>query len=190
MRRGLEKRLAEGGLGPLYDELREVDPETARRLAPGDRQRILRALEVATSSGRPLSDWIRQRPLGGDRLDAVKLGLTLPRSILYDRIAERVGKMIEQGWVGEVAALLQRGVDPGVPAFQAIGYRQVVRHVEGGWSLQAAMEETIRATRRYAKRQMTWFRKEKGLRWVEASDLEQGTTSLLRKFKLGGAVAR
>ena len=190
VRRELEERCAIDGLPALYEELRAVDPDTAGRLAPRDRQRILRALEVAISSGRPLASWIRRQPLGGDRLSAVKLGLTLPRSILYDRIAERVEAMIRRGWVGEVAALLRRGVDSGAPAFQAIGYRQIVRHVEGGWSLQAAVEDTIRATRRYAKRQMTWFRKEKDLRWVEASDLEQGATSLLRKLKLGGAVAR
>ena len=189
-RRRIERRCAREGLEKLYQELVRVDPETARRLAPRDRQRILRALEVATSSGRPLSAWIRQKPLGGSRLDAVKLGLTSPRSILYDRISGRVKDMIEQGWVEEVAALLERGVDPRAPAFQAIGYRQIVRHVEGGWSLEAATEDTIRATRRYAKRQMTWFRKESNVRWLPASDLEREMPSLLEQLNRGGAVAR
>ncbi len=184
VREALDRRCAREGLPALYEELCSVDPETARRLAPGDRQRVLRALEVARSSGRTLSAWISQRPLGGKRLAAVKLGLTLPRSILYDRISARVAEMLERGWVEEVTTLLRAGVDPGVPAFQAIGYRQIVRHVRGEWSLRAAMEDTIRATRRYAKRQMTWFRKEEDVRWISASDPEQGMRSWLRTFKV------
>lgn len=190
IREALEQRCRKDGLAVLYKELQGVDPDTARRLAPRDTQRILRALEVAQSSGRPLSSWIRQRPVGGKRLEALKLGLTLPRSILYDRIAARVAEMLESGWVDEVKTLLQSGVDPGVPAFQAIGYRQIVRHVQGEWSLSAAMEDTIRATRRYAKRQVTWFRKEDDVRWISASDPEQGMRSWLRQFKRGGSVAR
>ncbi len=189
VRRALDERCAREGLAVLYEELRRADPETAERLAPRDRQRVLRALEVAESSGRPLSSWLRQRPRERP-LAAVKLGLTLPRSILYDRIAARVADMIERGWVDEVATMLQAGVKPDVPAFQAIGYRQMVRHVRDGWSLQAAMEDTIRATRRYAKRQLTWFRRERGVQWIPASDLERGMRSLLRQFKRGGAVAR
>lgn len=190
VREELEARCASVGLAALYDELRAVDPATARRLAPGDRQRILRALEVARSSGRPLSAWIAEQPQGGERLDAVKLGLTLPRSILYDRIASRVAEMLERGWVAEVKALLRVGTDPRCPAFQAIGYRQLARHVQGGWSLQAAKDDTIRATRRYAKRQMTWFRKEEQVRWLPAAAPEQGMRSWLREFKAGGSVAR
>ena len=98
--------------------------------------------------------------------------------------------MLERGWVEEVRTLLRSGVDPGAPAFQAIGYRQIVRHIQGDWSLRAAMEDTIRATRRYAKRQMTWFRKEDDVRWIPASDAEQGASSLLREFQRGGSVAR
>jgi len=190
MRQKLEHRCAREGLASLFEELEELDPDTARRLAPRDRQRILRALEVVGSSGRTLSSWIRQRPLGGARIEAVKLGLTLPRSILYDRISGRVEEMIERGWVEEVVALLESGVDPGAPAFQAIGYRQLVRHVRGEWSLRAATEDIVRATRRYAKRQMTWFRKEREVRWIPVSDLEQDMPSLLEKLNRGGAVAR
>ncbi len=184
VRESLDRRCTREGLATLYEELLEVDPDTAGRLSPGDRQRILRALEVARSSGRTLSSWIRRKPLGGEPLAAVKLGLTLPRNILYDRIAARVKEMLEVGWVDEVTTLLQTGIDPGVPAFQAIGYRQIVRYVQGGWSLKAAEEDTIRATRRYAKRQMTWFRKEEGVRWISATDPEQDMGSLLRQFNL------
>lgn len=183
IRRALEERLRRAGLPALYEELRELDPETAARLAPGDRQRILRALEVARGSGRPLSDWIRSQPMGAAPLAAVKIGLTLPRSILYDRIADRVQQMVLRGWVAEVEGLLSRGVEPGAPAFQAIGYRQIVRHVLGSWSLETALEETIRATRRYAKRQETWFRKEGGVRWIPALDAERSVTDLLQDLR-------
>jgi tRNA dimethylallyltransferase len=190
VRAALEARCASDGLAALYQELRGVDPATARRLTPGDRQRILRALEVARSSGRPLSGWLAERPQGGERSSAVKLGLTLPRTILYDRIASRVTDMLERGWVEEVKTLLQAGVDPRSPAFQAIGYRQLARHVQGGWDLEAARDDTIRATRRYAKRQMTWFRKEEQVRWIPAAEPERGIRSWLRQFKRGGSVAR
>ena len=98
--------------------------------------------------------------------------------------------MVRQGWVDEVAALLGHGIAPDVPAFQAIGYRQIVKHIQDGWSLKAAMEDTIQATRRYAKRQMTWFRKETEVEWIPASELEQTIPSLLEKLNLGGAVAQ
>ncbi len=182
IRRVLQERLRRDGLRSLYTELEERDPETAERLAPGDRQRILRALEVALGSGRPLSAWIRSQPMGGAPLPAVRIGLTLPRSILYDRIAGRVHRMVGRGWVAEVEGLLRRGVEPDAPAFQAIGYRQIVRHVSGIWSLEAAVEDTVRATRRYAKRQMTWFRREKEVRWFSALDANQALTALLREL--------
>ncbi len=170
VRRELDERLEQQGLPALYAELERLDPATAARLAPADRQRILRGLEVVLGSGRPLSQWIRERPAGQRPLPARRIGLTLPRSILYDRVGERVRSMIEQGWVEEVEELLKRGVAPEVPAFQAIGYRQIVRHVRGEWSLRAAEEDIVRATRRYAKRQMTWFRKERDIHWVCATD--------------------
>ncbi len=183
IRRGLAERLRREGLPALYEELRERDPETAQRLAPGDRQRVTRALEVALGSGRTLSEWIRREPAGASPLAAFRIGLTLPRSILYDRISDRVHRMVRRGWIAEVEGLLSRGVAPEAPAFQAIGYRQIVRHVLGSWSLEAALADTIRATRRYAKRQETWFRKESGVRWVSALDLEQATAALLLELR-------
>jgi len=183
VRRALEQRVERHGLPALYAELERRDPATAQRLTPGDRQRIVRALEVERLSGRPLSSWIRDRPMGAEPLAAAeRMGLTLPRSILYDRIAVRVGKMIERGWVAEVEGLLRRGVGPQAPAFQAIGYRQLIRYLEGEWSLEEAVADITRATRRYAKRQQTWFRKEKQVRWIPADDLESRIPVLLREL--------
>ncbi len=175
--------LSRDGLGVLWKELQEVDPETAGRLHQGDRQRILRALEVARSSGRPLSDWIRGKPTQRP-LRAVTIGLTLPRTILYDRISGRIREMVAQGWVDEVSGLLARGIEPAAAAFQAIGYRQMVRHVAGEWSLEQTIADISTATRRYAKRQLTWFRKEAGIRWLPASI--QVDLSLLHQLRSGG----
>lgn len=183
VRRALEECIERQGLPALYAELERRDPLTARRLAPGDRQRIVRAIEVERLSGRPLSSWIRARPMGSEPLEvSATIGLTLPRSFLYDRIAIRVGKMIERGWVAEVEELLRRGVRPRVPAFQAIGYRQLIRHLDGEWSLEEAVADIIRATRRYAKRQQTWFRKEEQVEWIPADELEVRIPALLRQL--------
>jgi len=184
VREDLRQRLQRQGLPALLEELRDVDPASAARLRPGDTQRVLRALEVSISTGRPLSAWISDRPVGEPGLEAVRVGLTLERSLLYDRVAHRVHRMIEAGWVEEVEQLLSQGLSPHLPAFQAIGYRQLAAHLTGELSLEDAIEETIRATRRFAKRQLTWFRKEKEITWFSAEDLE-ATSQTIRSFLAG-----
>jgi len=186
IRSELRRRLEEEGLAALSAELAGVDPGTAARLGAGDTQRVLRALEVARVSGRPLSAWISEQPFGTQRINAVRVGLTLPRSILYDRIAGRVARMVEQGWVEEVARLLAQGLDPGLPAFQAIGYRQLVRHLEGEWSLEQAIGETVKSTRRFDKRQETWFRREPEVTWFSAQDLRHQFSIVLEHVKRSG----
>ncbi len=182
VRAALRRRLEAEGLASLFRELGEVDPATAGRLAPADTQRVLRALEVAEVSGTPLSEWIARRPYGRERLAAVRVGLTLPRALLYDAIARRVALMVEAGWVEEVARLLAGGLLPSDPAFQAIGYRELARYVAGAWSLDRAIDETIRATRRYAKRQLTWFRKEPDVVWLDARDHERLSGRVVELF--------
>ena len=178
VRRDLRRRLEQEGLEALREELLELDPETAGNLLPGDTQRVLRALEVAISTGRPLAAWHSEAPPPGPGLDAVRVGLTLERGLLYDRIAHRVHRMVEAGWVGEVEELLRRGVSPREPAFQAIGYRELAAHLAGEISLEEAIEGTIRATRRFAKRQLTWFRKERDVSWFSAGDLEAASQEI------------
>ncbi len=185
VRQELRRQLAEGGLGPLRDELAAVDPETSARLARGDTQRILRALEVARVSGKPLSHWISLQPFGEKRLAALRIGLTLPRGVLYDRIRRRVERMVEVGWVEEVGGLLARHLTADLPGFQAIGYRQLIRHVTGEWSLERALEETVHATRRFAKRQRTWFRKEPDVAWFDAQDLDRLVPRILNDLHRG-----
>lgn len=179
IRAELCERLEREGLAALYRELGEVDPRTATRVMPGDTQRILRALEVKRVSGVSLSDWIAQQPFGDQRLEVLRIGLTLDRAILYHRIEVRIAQMVEDGWVTEVEMLLSRGLSPALPAFQAIGYRQIVGHLLGRLTLQGAIEETIRATRRYAKRQITWFHREPNVEWIPSPEGDQRTVDIL-----------
>lgn len=189
IRSALQEELAEKGLPELYRELQGIDPETAQRLKPSDPQRILRALEVFRSSGETLSSWLRRkRP--ESPLEHVMIGLTLPRTILYDRIAVRVRDMVRRGWVSEVAALLDIGTSPSAPAFQAIGYRQMVEHLGGRTTLEVATGQVILATRHYAKRQETWFRRERDLVWFQGTQTENALPFLLQELEKRGADAR
>jgi tRNA dimethylallyltransferase len=177
----LEARLARGGLAALRAELEVLDPPTAQRLAPGDTQRTLRALEVALATGRPLSSWLAQPPPAEDaRLSLRKVGLTLPRAVLYDRIGSRVEVMVAQGWIDEVRGLLASGLERGCPAFQAIGYSQWVRHLNGELELERAIREIQTATRRYAKRQETWFRREPSVEWRDPREIDSNLPALTR----------
>lgn len=179
VRESLAARAREEGSEALHEELRAVDPEAAERLSPGDTQRVARALEVWLSTGRTLTSWIAAQPAPARPLSALHVGLTVPRSILYDAIAARVSAMLERGWIEEVEHLLQRGVDPECPAFQAIGYRQLVRHLHGEWSLDEAVADTVRATRQFAKRQWTWFRRQRQVVWLDARDAAQRASDVL-----------
>jgi tRNA dimethylallyltransferase len=171
VRERLAVRLGESGLAPLREELERLDPVTAARLAPGDTQRTLRALEVALSSGRPLSSWLAEAPFGRDALQGVRaVGLTLPRSVLYDGIRSRIASMTDRGWLEEVRSLIARGVDPEAPALRAIGYAQWLGHLSGEYDFEEAVRRIIVATCRYAKRQETWFRREPGIEWHDARE--------------------
>jgi len=179
VRRQLREDLERQGLERLYKELQKVDHLTAINLHSTDSQRVLRALEVLRSTGKPLSSWIREKPFGAHEMVSCQIGLTLPRSILYDRIAARVGAMKEQGWLTEVEQILASGVRLSDPAFQALGYRQLGSHLRGEISLDEALRETIQATRRFAKRQMTWFRKEQDITWFDALELRSSVDEIM-----------
>jgi tRNA dimethylallyltransferase len=155
------------GAPHLHRMLRRVDPDAAARLPPRDRQRLVRALEVFYAGRRPLSDLIRAAPFGPDRWPAVKIGLDMERHRLGRRIDERVGRFFAAGLVDEVRGLLSAGVPESANAFKALGYREALLHLRGALTLEQAMAATRQATRRYAKRQRTWFRKETGVTWFD-----------------------
>lgn len=157
-RRSMEQRAATEGRDVLHRELAQVDPATAARLHPNDARRVIRALEVFHLTGQPASAQQQEQPLPiGERPQHV-LWLSPPREWLYDRINRRVQLMIDAGWVEEVQALLQR--EPGISrtAMQALGYQELISHLNGECSLEAAIEQIQTRTRQFAKRQHTWFR--------------------------------
>ncbi len=170
LRAALEEEAGEKGLEALFRELEEVDPAYARKVRSRDRVRIIRALEVYRLTRRPLSEHFLETasPTGGYRL--VKTGLRLEREALCRRIEERVERMFERGLVDEVRGLLARGITEDAPPFRALGYRHVLAHLRGERSLDEAKALTKQDTRRYAKRQMTWFRKMEGVAWFSAAD--------------------
>ncbi len=165
LRERLRARAALRGAPWLHRMLTRLDPETASRLPRRDRQRLVRALEVRFLMGRPLSALIRERPFGESRYDAVLIGLTMERDHLHARIDARVGAFFRAGLVEETRRHLAAGRDPGANAFRALGYKEVLAHLRGECTLEEAVALTCRNTRRYAKRQGTWFRAEPGVTW-------------------------
>ena len=159
IRSAVRERLTREGIAALYAELRDRDGATARRLMPGDRARVTRALEVILSTGRSLTDWHREGMKPAlDRDAAVKLFLDVDRAELYRRIDARFDAMLASGALDEVRALWSRGLDPALPAMKAHGVPWLVRHLAGEIDLTAAADAGKRDTRRYSKRQATWFR--------------------------------
>lgn len=163
-----EKEAAEKGVA--HARLRALDPETAKRLHPNDVKRVIRAIEIFEATGTPLSGQGRDFARRDDeRLPYVPVmaGLSLPREILYARIEARADEMLEAGLLGEVRGLIENGVDPDRPAMQGLGYKQLAAHLCGECTLAEAIDTVKRETRRFAKRQLTWFRREARIRWFD-----------------------
>ena len=160
VRAGLRHETQDVPAEALHTRLAAVDPEDAAQIRPGDRARILRALDVFAATGRPLAEWKRvaAAPPLVDPASALKIVLSPDRSLLHQRIAERAGRMIQDGAIAEVEALAQLGLDSELPAMKAIGVRMLIDHAAGKLSLDEALAAISTETRRYAKRQMTWFR--------------------------------
>jgi tRNA dimethylallyltransferase len=159
----------EGGEMLLYEQLKEVDPESAERIHPRNMKRVIRALEVYHCTGKPLSEW--QRAETRELLyDAAVVGLTMEREALYGRINERVDHMIEEGLLEEVRALYERGLRD-CQSVQAIGYKELYAYFDGELTLQEAIEQLKQNSRRYAKRQLTWFRNKMPVQWFDMTDL-------------------
>ena len=168
----LRDRLIREGLASLYEELRQRDPEAARRIHPHDRVRVLRALEVCLATGRTFSELARAHAFRERRYQALKIGLNIPREELYRRLDERVDRMLAQGLLEEVKSLLERGFSPDLKPLQAIGYRHMIAYLTGQLSFPEAVRLMKRDTRRYAKRQLTWFRADPEVKWFHPADRE------------------
>ena len=161
----LEQELDRDGPGPLHDRLATLDPAAARGILPSNGRRIVRALEVIEVSGRPFTATLPQYE---SVYPAVHLGLRVPRAELDERIAVRVDRMWQAGFVTEVRRLDQAGLRAGRTASRALGYAQVLRFLAGEWTERQAREETIKATRRFARRQEAWFRRDPRVTWLDA----------------------
>ena len=159
----------------LHRWLARVDPQSARGIAPADRHRVERALEVWISSGEPISKW--ERPT--DEIPSLKIALSLDRKLLSSRLDARVSQMYDSGLIDETRALLER-YPPSARPFTAIGYREAVAVIEGKMEIEAAIDETRRRTRAYAKRQVTWLRAERNVHWLDAADGEAVFAAALR----------
>ena len=152
----------------LYERLRRLDPETAARLHPHDAFRIVRALEVITATGRKMSDQQHQHRFADNPYRILKIGLMRPREELYTRIDARVEAMLAQGLVPEVQDLRRR-YPANLKPLQSLGYRHVSAYIDEELPWAEMVEQLKRDTRRYAKRQLTWFRADPELRWLEPS---------------------
>ena len=169
----------EKGLGFLFEKLMRLDEEYARKVGPNDRKRIIRALEVWELTGEPFS---RLQLKNQDRYQLQVVGLYLEREQLYRRIETRVDMMMEAGLVAEVIGLRNKGYDPELKSMHSLGYKQVNCYLDGLLDYQEMLREIKRETRHFAKRQLTWFRKDQRITWM---DVEQDQSSeLLEKIHM------
>lgn len=176
----LRARLRRIAPARLHRWLSKVDPQSGRKIAPADRHRVERALEVWITSGRPISSWEHIV----DEIPSIKIGLTLERPALVEALDRRVDAMYANGLVDETRRLLAR-YPPDARPFGAIGYAEAAAVVSGERTLDDAIAETRRRTRAYAKRQMTWLRAERNVHWVDAGNPEDAYHAALRLIEVG-----
>ncbi len=174
VRRRIEERAAAEGWPALHAELARLDPVTAARVRPNDRQRIQRALEVIERSGRPLSAQLAEDLRGAASREDLSLVLApSDRAALFDRLAARYDGMLKRGFVDEVRGLRARGdLHAGLPSMRLIGYRQLWQHLDGALTLAEASEKAVAATRQLARRQLTWLRAEPRAEWFDSGDAQ------------------
>jgi len=168
LRRRLESRVESHPPGHLHRLLRRLDSASAGRIHPNDAPRLIRAIEVSLLARAPLSELWRE---GRDRLEGcrvIRIGLDPPRDQLYQRIQQRTALMFSNGLLDEVQSLLDAGVPRSARPFGSLGYSQALDELDGKLTREEAIESTAKRTRRYAKRQMTWFRREPDVRWFTA----------------------
>ncbi len=183
IRSRLEDELARLGAAALHARLAGLDPAAAAAILPGNGRRIVRALEVIEISGRPFSATM---PAYQQNRPAVQIGLTLPRPELDRRIAARVDRMWQAGLEAEVRSLAAQGLRDGQTASRALGYQQMLRYLDGEWTLDQAREETMKATRRFARRQESWFRRDPRVRWLDATSgtlLADASAMIMKTFE-------
>jgi tRNA dimethylallyltransferase len=169
----LVERADREGYEVVHAELEKVDPEAARAHSPNNRVKTFRALTCYLQTGRPYSQFVGENAIGGAPFRPVYIGLRIGRDGLYDRINRRVLTMIDQGLVAETEGLLHRGLAPDAPGFRTVGYAEALEHLAGNLTLDRMIAAIQQATRRYAKRQLTWFGRIEGMEWVAPGEFEK-----------------
>jgi tRNA dimethylallyltransferase len=182
IRRSLEDELAQRGLAALYERLAGIDPKITSTIHPHDRQRIIRALEVYRCTGKPLSSWHAEHGFREQPFDALEIGVARERGELYALIDRRSERMIAAGLLDEVRGLIARGFGLELPPLQSVGYRQMGAVIRQELALDEAAEAMKQETRRLAKRQLTWFRRDDAIRWFHPEEQKKEIFGLARAF--------
>ncbi|AZN41988.1 tRNA (adenosine(37)-N6)-dimethylallyltransferase MiaA [Paenibacillus albus] len=172
------------GAEALHDRLRAVDRAAAERLHPNDQRRVIRALEVHHLTGSTVSEQLEGQKKESP-FELCIIGLTMDRAVLYERINHRVDAMIEEGLVEEVRGLLARGVPSNAVSMHGLGYKEIVLYLEGHLTLPEAVEMLKRDTRRFAKRQLSWFRHMKDIHWLDSSENFNKNLNLIHAILAG-----
>lgn len=181
LRNQLDEERQTLGMDHLYRELCEIDPDSARCLHPHDQVKVLRALEVYRQVGVPLSELHRRHGFKEHPFRTLLIGLSMDRSTLYRRIEDRVEVELAKGLVQETQQLLQAGYSRDLTSMKSLGYRQMAGYLMGEYAFEEAVRRLKRDTRHFAKRQMTWFRKEPGIEWVHM-DNEESSSSVAERI--------
>jgi tRNA dimethylallyltransferase len=170
IRQALERQIESEGQAALFHQLLRIDPSVGRAIHPNDRQRTIRALEVFQLTGKPLSEWQKEHAFQERPFDVVKIGLNRERGELYERINRRSERMVEDGLLQEVRNVVAMGYSLTLKPLRSVGYRQIGQVLLGQQELLGAIEEMKQETRRLAKRQITWFRADKEVRWFDPNE--------------------
>ena len=179
-RKELEKIVEEKGLQYLFEKAVEIDKEAMKNISPNDKKRILRVLEIYKETGKTKTELERESRKNGIPYDYKIFAINMPREILYDRINRRVDTMIEKGLIDEVSSLYEKYGESLLTSMQAIGYKEVVEFLKGNCTKEEMIEKIKMETRRYAKRQLTWFRKIENIQWLDGlNDIQNNVNIIL-----------
>jgi len=182
LRASLEKEIDQNGLKSVYQRLVEIDPTVVSTIHPNDRLRTIRALEVYHLTGKPISQWQKEHRFQEQPFETLKIGLNCERAELYERINRRSAAMVEAGFLDEVRGLAARGYSLDLKPLRSVGYAQMAKVVRGMLTLHAALEEMTQETRHLAKRQLTWFRGDKEVRWFHPKQAAEIITEVKAFF--------
>lgn len=180
LRKKLQQEISTEGINKVYDKLLEIDPGSKYRIDKNNHRRVIRALEVFAQTGKPFSE---QSKPGPKKFDVLQIGIDIPRNKLYERINTRVNQMINEGFLDEVRTLRKKGYKKTLPSMSGIGYRELIEYLDSNILKEDAIEQIKQRTRNYARRQLTWFRKDKRIKWVrQKEEAEDLITDFLKKM--------